>query len=1103
MAKKVKEKSAKKSFLRRLALFFLRFLGVLGLTIVFILLLLVILFRFVVPSDYVKAKAAQFVETSFSRKLVIDKIHINPLTGVELTNVRLEKLPDSLATAVNPPFPVDFAAVKSVRLKYSLKRLLKKELRISEVILDTPQIEAFLTLAPDTTQKVKPDSVAQPVSPLALELNKLRIKDAQIKITTQDSSLTQKVFLEDLDVYIDQITVPRGNILANDSLLRGAFKINSENADFSFEQVSAKTGNMSVNGNIDLATELNVVTLDSVTLDARLLLEQLFFASTAIPNFSSLQMPFSLNLDLSAVVNVNAEKARLTRMNVSVDDKKWLGLTAEVQKFISTTSPQVSARIEHCAVPVEQVMTLGKLFVADSLLPELAFHNQNAALVLKDTWFSGTPPDSLPGSGLNFHTKVEFLDFGVTMDKGQAELEKLNFSAEASGKLVLNGIAGLNLNTTLSIDSTFYAISDTLAAYTGKILLTMNAGLNDKMLPRFADVNFSIANALGTNLNSQIHINNSNTIKSISGAGEIAITNIDTKNFPSPVQTRGELQTSFTIKSIDDITARIKFVTDSLVVPFEYEQETLPSIYFLANADLGADTLFQNIRLKSLTMQLNDLLTARASGRVVQGGKEKVEMKLENLLLRHAAIFDWLPDRLRQQFADLKVTGNTQLEAVMTGKVKPKTLDYQVNAHLFTNQTGVTYPSQLVDIGGIKLDVVADLNSAMNTLVKVALNIDTVHTDMLSKASMLLNNSIALEVTSKDMLSFQVNKGKINLPDLKAGGSFNADINNVDTNPQIAAMLWFKQDAPDSLKITPEFVVRGVTDLLVQVNMDTALLNLSGSLKTKNLTLFLPQQTRVQDINADLKFDQALDLVNQIFLESEKPPILTPTDGSVDYLVYRPYYRQTLPEVSYLSIGKIQAAGYEIDNFNMEAILGRGRIDIPSYYGSVYGGNIGGRISINLAGGDINQATYQLSGHFSGINSDLLLAGIKRDKSLGVINANAQFSGTGLNIAQGLDIKGDFYITEIGPKVADNLLRSLDPEGVDSGIRTTRRLINLGFKPQLFTFSFKYGFFYTFIDFSQPWYFPAKLSGSKIELNRKPINFFIQMALAKTASLKS
>ena len=101
------------------------------------------------------------------------------------------------------------------------------------------------------------------------------------------------------------------------------------------------------------------------------------------------------------------------------------------------------------------------------------------------------------------------------------------------------------------------------------------------------------------------------------------------------------------------------------------------------------------------------------------------------------------------------------------------------------------------------------------------------------------------------------------------------------------------------------------------------------------------------------------------------------------------------------------------------------------------------------------------------------------------------FTGIGLDIRRGIDLNGYLYITDIGPRTADNLLRSLDPEGADSGIRNTRFLINHGFKPKLMSFEIKHGYFYPRIDLSQPWYFPAKIRGGKVELNRIPVQLFL------------
>ncbi|MBN2411349.1 AsmA family protein [candidate division KSB1 bacterium] len=1096
MAKAKKEKKSAKTRKQKITIFFWRCWIFLGLLLILIFILFFFAFRFLIPSDYIKNYASRTMEQKYSRKMVIDKVQINPFTGFEFTNVKLERVNDT-----PDEFPVNYASINRIRLNYSLKRLLKKHILINEVILDSPDIDLNISAVPDTSQKEKdaaPDTVSATESPFSLQLKVLRLKDAQIKVTAQDSSVTQKMYLADLDLFLDDFNLPKGNIPGNDSLLTGKVKMTSENADFSFEQKSNQ-GDLFVTGNIDLRSGLNIATLDSITMDFKLVLDKLFLRSNINPDFTSIQIPFPLSLEAGSEVSLGEEKIRVNQLKMTVGNEIWLGLNCRIDGFMSQVQPPVSVDIHTSHIPVTQLLTLAEMFVPDSLRQDVYFVNKKAAISLAGSRISGVLPDSLSNKGLDFYAKLQFLDFGMTLNHGQMELLNLNLKTETSGTLAFLGLEGLHNNTVLSLDSLYYALSDTFSVYSGGGLLTLDADLNEYMLLKNSELNFSLANLLGAELNGRLSLRSDNGLSSVKGDGEITLSDIDLANFPqAPLETRAMLEYNLNVNTLDSISTSLKIKSDSLVIPFQFEKESLPSINFITQMELRSDTTFQNIVIKSLTVKLNDLLTARAEGRVRRGGSDGITMILKELQVSHQEIFDWLPDRIRERYSDLNVTGSTQLQGDFYGKITPDMFDYHVNAHLFTENTDIVYPAQFINISGVKLNVLANTQATGKSTAHVSLLIDSTQTDNLSKSA-FLNNSISFSVYSPDLTSLQVDSGRINLPDMKAQGSFGAFIKQLDVNPHIYAHVEFRQFAKDTIKITRDIALHGITDLTANVEMDTSFLDLAGSLNTKELTVYLPSDTKVQNINADFKFQQKMDLINKIFIESEKPPILTPTDGSIDYLVYRPYYRKSLKELSYLSIEKIQAAGYMIDNFTLEALLGKGRVDVPSFFGKLYGGDFGGRISINLAGGDINQATYDISAHFSGINSDLLLPDIKREKTLGVINANAQFSGIGLNPEKGIDIKGDLYITEIGPKVADNLLRSLDPEGTDSGIRTTRRLINLGFKPQLFTFSFKYGFFYTYIDFSQPWYFPAKLSGSKIELNRKPVNFFIQMALAKPA----
>ena len=105
-------------------------------------------------------------------------------------------------------------------------------------------------------------------------------------------------------------------------------------------------------------------------------------------------------------------------------------------------------------------------------------------------------------------------------------------------------------------------------------------------------------------------------------------------------------------------------------------------------------------------------------------------------------------------------------------------------------------------------------------------------------------------------------------------------------------------------------------------------------------------------------------------------------------------------------------------------------------------------------------------------------------------------AGKGLNPEGQMDMTGFFHITEIGPKVADNLLRSLDPMGADQGIQSVRRMLRTGFKASLMSFEIKHAHFYPHIVLSKPIYLPINIAGGEVELARVPVEIFLKQAFA-------
>ncbi|NIA31061.1 MAG: AsmA family protein [Actinobacteria bacterium] len=1092
----------KRKFWRR----FFRFCLYAGLVFILLLVVAVVAFRIFFPPDKIRALVNQIAEQKISRHLHIGKVSFNPLRGIELSNIQLTPM-DSAAAAADE-FPVISATINKVILKYSLRGLLKRHLLIREIALESSKLDLLLRpleadsgkMLSSQAESSRQDSLQQPPLPVSVDLNLFRLENAQIKITTIDSVLSQKLFLGNLNFYIYDLHLPRGNLMEQDSLIKGRINLRCEKTPFSFGQSLQDKENLFATGRVDISADLLIDGLNEIKTNAKIELDRLLLRSPQFPEKNGLSLPFPVSLSLDGSANWEQQSVQISPLAFVIDGNTWLAASLRVDSLM--TQPVLDLRVEKGEIPIRQLYRLAHLVLPDSLLPKVFFHNDNAAIRLLNTRVNGPLPMKELKGALNFNAEVEFRNFGITLNHGAIELDNFNATAAAGGQVVGAEIHNLQTRIDVSYDSLALALADTLPIYTGAGAFSAKTELNEKFVPKTASVTFSIAKAMGASISGNIALTGSKSLESLRGKGHLAVKNISTDNLPqSPLSTNANIEVDFSLATLDSISATVNLLSDSLYLAQEEETYVFPPIDLETKLDCRTDTTFQNITIRSLSIRVNDLLRGHLKAQVLGAGKENFSFDLDQLQIRHRGLVDWIPKQFQSQVRELSFSGMTTVTASGTGKVTPKALNYSADVHLKTDRTNISFPPQFLTVSGLVVNIDAHAQSDSGVSVAASVRIDSVALANIRKAP-FRNNHFSVNLSSQDFNNFAITKGELLLPDMKAEAKMSANIQDAQKNPVIDADFSLHQEIPDKFVFMPALALQGTNDLQAKIRMDSQFVDITTSVKTKDLSIFLPNETTITNINSDFRIAQKFDLLNKILITSDSPSIETPSEGSIDYFIYRDYYHRTLKNLSHLSIEKVEAAGYLVKNIALEAAIGNGRLQVPTFFGELYGGDFGGRLSLDLAGGNLENANYRLSAHFSGINSALLLKNSQDKKGQGIINANANLFGTGLDPNQSMNIGGYFYITEIGSKVADNLLRSLDPEGADSGIRTTRILINRGFKPKLFSFIIRNGYFYPSIRFAQPWYFPVRLSGGRVELNRIPSEFFIKNAIRQASTTR-
>ncbi|MBN1482764.1 hypothetical protein EH223_12320 [candidate division KSB1 bacterium] len=1035
----------------------------------------------------IESIAERIVSENLQQDLSFTNAHFNIFNGFVFRDIVLSPPDSALQQNV---LPIHSATAKEIAFRYSFRKLLKKQVLITSALIDSPQVHIMLTPAmADRTQDMDDlakrstsagDSV---ISVVSLDLKKFRLINAGITVDATDSLGQQHLHLSDISISLDDISAPRGDVLAQDSLLYGRLRLDCFKSFLVFEQQRTEQ-NIKFSCTLDAHLAVLLDGLSSIKMTGGITLDNTFLALDEMLTITPGDVPFPISVEFNGNLDAKIGAAHMESIAVKIDDVPWLALDIRADSLFTT--PFIDAKVSESQIFIEQLISIARPFVPDSLLPATYLHNSRAFVSLKGSAIFGSLPDSCNGESLTCLGKMSLHNFGVTLNRNEHFIKNLNIVSKASLLLGTNGVSRPDITTAISFDSVYVTLPDSQKVYSGETSFALHTILNSDFSPTMAAVELIMSNAMGAEVNADLSMTSPGTLDGLTGNGIFTLQDLNIAPLTqSQVHSTVSAYVELSLNTLKDLAATVNFSTDSVQMSQEQQTFNFAPLYLTSEFRGATDARLEHLTIRSFNASLNDFAHVELTGKAALLPQTDIELKHLIFSLDHAAALKWLPEKIKEPVADLQISGVTNVSSQARLTMSAGDTTYNATVQIETADLNINYQNDLVSLSDISFKINSRINSSKTAGVSLALNISEARSSQFTP-SIFRDNEIALYLSMPDFETVHIDSGILNFPDLKTTGRMTGQVNLSHDMPQVNSVISLSQNAMDTIRLMPDIYYRGKSAITLQVNSDTSFAKVAATIRTTDLSVSLPNDIQMDQINSNFSLSQTVDLQNGTLYISPQTIVRTPTDGFVDYRLYRDYFFQESINPSWITIRRTNVGTYQVDNINAEAYFSAGTIEIPSFSLDIYGGNVGGSFSVTVDKDNIFESSYKLSAHLAGINSALLLPSLE-SKSKGLLTAHTEITGKGFDLVRGLDMDGYFNITKIESKVANNLLSSLDPEGKDTGIKFTKLVMNYGYKPSLMTFDIVRGYCYPSIYFSQPWYNPVRLSGGRIELARIPV----------------
>jgi hypothetical protein len=270
-----------------------------------------------------------------------------------------------------------------------------------------------------------------------------------------------------------------------------------------------------------------------------------------------------------------------------------------------------------------------------------------------------------------------------------------------------------------------------------------------------------------------------------------------------------------------------------------------------------------------------------------------------------------------------------------------------------------------------------------------------------------------------------------------------------------------------------------------------------GDLTAEGLNIRRRDAFSLRRLKLRVPFKQTLNIGSEpleFVRKSENPPLADPIIfASFEHL------RGDSSRQGEFTCPSLKIGDYTFTDISGKVEIGSGTLVLPVVRTRAYGGVVQGSIFLDYVTADPDSIRYR--GQLYGLNLDTaLLPNARRTSGEdSKISAFARWQGRGLSLNGDFDLNGDLYITRIGRRVADNILRFLDPDQEDPSVQTYRNYLRRGWGIKMFSFKMKDDLVYASLTPSKPslrkpdqWLLSRFIGlGKSITFSRVPLKFFL------------